>query len=116
MPLDSRTLHDMVMTDEIPWATFRIAELLRDGHEVDAEDFCFGTPLQIASLRGSVEIVALLLEQGADLLKETFAWRNAIQSAASHGHEDVLTLLLHAADQELDSKKRGRYSRVRGQV
>ncbi len=73
----------------------KIRELVKNGADIDAQEFRSATALRIASKANCVEIIKLLLELGADVNRDP----EAIIWAAGYGHKETVKLLIkHNAD------------------
>ncbi|WEW55327.1 hypothetical protein PRK78_000756 [Emydomyces testavorans] len=64
--------------------------------ELDVPDNAGNTPLQIAALEGSVDIVKFLLEAGCDINTKNIDKDTPLIDAVENGHLDVVRLLLDA--------------------
>ena len=64
--------------------------------DVDEADYAGNTPLQIASLEGSVEIVKLLIESGCDVHCKNNEKDTPLIDAVENSHLEVVRLLLDA--------------------
>ncbi|EAS32899.1 ankyrin repeat protein [Coccidioides immitis RS] len=64
--------------------------------ELDVPDNAGNTPLQIAALEGSADIVKFLLEAGCDINTKNIDKDTPLIDAVENGHLDVVKLLLNA--------------------
>ncbi|KAI9679777.1 MAG: Ankyrin repeat domain-containing protein 11 [Caeruleum heppii] len=70
---------------------------LRDRPEdIDIADNAGNTPLQIASLEGSAEIVKILIDHGCDIDCKNYDKDTPLVDAVENGHLEVVKLLLNA--------------------
>ena len=72
--------------------------LLQNGHELNAKDSYYQTPLSWAAKNGHEAVVKLLLEKDAEL--ESDRGRTPLSLAAEKGHEAIVKLLLKNAELE----------------
>lgn len=79
--------------EEVEAARVRLQDRPED---LNVPDYAGNTPLQIASLEGNAEIVAVLLEAGCDLTCMNIDKDTPLIDAVENGHLDVVKLLLKA--------------------
>jgi ankyrin repeat protein len=76
-----------------------LADLTRQGLDVNAEGGTFATPLQAAIIHGHVKTVKTLLQLGANVTRRCGIWGSTLRAAAWRGNVEILrTLLSHGAD------------------
>ena len=75
-------------------SNMKILELLLDrGADVNMQGGQYGSPLQAASVFGSVRAIKLLLQRGASVDIQGGKYGNALQAARARGWEDIIKLL-----------------------
>ncbi|KAI9806360.1 MAG: hypothetical protein M1825_006475 [Sarcosagium campestre] len=79
--------------DDIGLVKSRLKERPED---LDVADFAGNTPVQIACLEGSVDIVKLLIDNGCDIHCRNYEKDTPLIDAVENGHYDVVKLLLSA--------------------
>lgn len=71
-----------------------VQQLLKEGADFEAKDYCTWTALHRAAANGCVAVVRLLLEHGADIAAKTDTRSTALHQAACNGWVEVIRLLL----------------------
>lgn len=90
--------------DDIENARARLQERPED---IDIPDHAGNTPLQIASLEGSVDIVKMLLDAGCDNTCKNVDGDTPLIDAVENGHLEVVRLLLAAGLDPRQSNAKG---------
>lgn len=90
--------------DDIENARARLQERPED---VDIPDHAGNTPLQIASLEGSVDLVKMLLDAGCDSTCKNVDGDTPLIDAVENGHLEVVRLLLTAGLDPRQSNAKG---------
>lgn len=75
--------------------------------DIDVPDNAGNTPLQIASLEGSMDIVKLLLDAGCDITCKNIDMETPLIDAVENGHLEVVQLLLEAGSDPRQSNAKG---------
>ena len=85
-----------------------LADLMRQGLDINVEGGTFATPLQAAVIHGHVKTVETFLQLGASVTRRCMTWGSTIRAAAWRGNVEILrTLLSHGADPNLVSSITG---------
>lgn len=81
--------------------------LSRDSADPNARDYTGRTPLHLASLTSTPEIVQCLVDNGARMISRVADGRTALHFAAARGNVDIVRVLLTKSEQneEQESKK-----------
>jgi len=83
------------------------AKLQERPEDIDIPDHAGNTPLQIASLEGSVNIVKMLLDAGCDNMCKNVDGDTPLIDAVENGHLEVVRLLLAAGLDPRQSNAKG---------
>lgn len=76
--------------------------LEQDGNNPDTRDYVGRTPLHLAAINGSTEVVKLLVEGGAKLIYRLLDGRSALHIASQLGHTDIVKILM---DKSLENEE-----------
>ena len=76
--------------------------LEQEGNNPDTRDYVGRTPLHLAAINGSTEVVKLLVEGGAKLIYRLLDGRSALHIASQLGHSDIVKILM---DKSLENEE-----------